>query len=173
MDVIGEVYCPACGKKMRQIFIPDAKINVDICLDGCGGILFNTHELEKFDEKHENANDILSLIEDKVFEHTDESKTRICTLCGTPMTKIGTNNKDTIEIDRCNVCGARFLDHDELKLIRESIEDPNETKNMNKMVDDFFYQNMKDMYADDFDPTKKESGLRLFVVNFVRNAIFR
>ena len=32
---------------MEKIFISDANINVDICLNGCGGILFDNRELEK------------------------------------------------------------------------------------------------------------------------------
>ena len=52
------IKCPACGEDMVKVLIPDLNIYVDICLNGCGGMLFDNRELEKFDEPHENIDDI-------------------------------------------------------------------------------------------------------------------
>ncbi len=117
-DTKRTVTCPACDKEMTKVFIKEANINVDICLDGCGGILFDNRELERFDEKHENADEIFEAIKEKTFEPANEVEVRICTICDTPMVKQG-SGIEGVEIDVCNNCGAKFLDNGELKKIRE------------------------------------------------------
>ena len=57
-DNLEEIYCPACGKKMHKIFMDAQGVNLDVCLDGCGGIFFDNREFKKFDE---NAEDITPL----------------------------------------------------------------------------------------------------------------
>ncbi len=47
--------CPACGKEMKKIPLEDYGFCVDICLDGCGSIVFDNREFQKFDEKSENT----------------------------------------------------------------------------------------------------------------------
>ena len=118
--------CPSCGEEMIKIYIEEAKVNVDLCLDGCGGILFDNRELEKFDETHENIDKITEIIRDQSFKQVDKSKIRICPVCNTPMVKTGANGD--IEIDLCNVCGAKFLDHNELEIIRTNKNAPIDAK---------------------------------------------
>lgn len=117
-DTKRKVTCPACDKEMTKVYIKEADLNVDICLDGCGGILFNNRELEKFDEKQENANEIFEAIKGKTFEPVNEQEVRICSICDSPMVKQG-SGVEGVEIDICNVCGAKFLDNGELEKIRE------------------------------------------------------
>lgn len=69
------IKCPACGEDMVKVLIPDLNIYVDICLNGCGGMLFDNRELEKFDEPHENIDDILTAIKEKSFKEVDIKKT--------------------------------------------------------------------------------------------------
>ena len=64
--------CPACGKKMHKVFIKETGFNLDICLDGCGGILFDNREFKYFDEQHENISEILEAIADKEFTKKQE-----------------------------------------------------------------------------------------------------
>ena len=116
-DTIRKITCPACDKEMTKIYMENANVNVDICLDGCGGILFNNRELEKFDELHENADKIFEAYEGKTFAKTETTEVRICSVCGSPMVKQGAG-VGSIEIDVCNVCGAKFLDYGELEKIR-------------------------------------------------------
>ena len=126
--------CPACGKEMKKVFIADSNFNVDICLDGCGGILFDNREFEKFDEKTENADEILNAIKDKTFETTDETKTRVCPVCDVMMVKQGCG-VENLKIDSCNVCGAKFLDNGELQKIRESkIDAENKTNALMQLL---------------------------------------
>lgn len=114
------INCPACGKEMKKLFIKESGLNLDICLDGCGGIYFDNRELEKFDEQNENIDEILNAIKGKSFVSVDETKTRYCPLCyDMPMTKMGAANGN-IEIDVCQNCGGKFLDLGELNKIRSS-----------------------------------------------------
>jgi Zn-finger nucleic acid-binding protein len=114
------IKCPACGKEMKKIFIQDSGINIDICIDGCGGIYFDNRELEKCDENHEKIDEIINSIEGKTFESIDKNAVRYCPCCyEMPMTRMGAADGE-IEIDVCNNCGGKFLDHGELLKIRES-----------------------------------------------------
>ena len=73
--------CPACSAEMKKVFIKSTNFNVDICIDGCGGILFDNREFKHFDEPHESMEKITEALKGKTFEKQDESKTRICPVC--------------------------------------------------------------------------------------------
>ena len=111
------VQCPACGNDMTKIFVNEAKCNVDICLDGCGGIWFDNQELKKMDEKHENIDEILEVIKGKSFIEVSDNR-RICPICGTPMVKNFVSVRHEIQIDECYNCGGKFLDKGELTAMR-------------------------------------------------------
>jgi len=130
--------CPACGKEMKKLYIPDNNVNVDICIDGCGGIYFDNRELEKFDEAHENAEEILKEVENRHFAEVDTTKPRICPVCGATMMKQGAAN-GKVEIDVCAFCGGKFVDAGELQQIRNTQTEP-----ISQKMDDLFehiYQN--------------------------------
>lgn len=127
------INCPACGKEMEKVFINGANVNIDICTDGCGGILFDNRELEKFDENHENADEILNKVAGKNFAPVDKNKYRICPVCGSIMTKMGAALGE-VQIDLCNMCGAKFLDHGELEKIREVSGKQYEESSQNKII---------------------------------------
>ena len=118
-DTTKIINCPACGKEMTKIFISGEGVNLDICLDGCGGIFFDNRELKKFDEQSENIEELKQAIQGKTFEKTDENLTRICPVCGTNMVKNSVSIKGNIIIDECYNCGAKFFDHGELIKMRE------------------------------------------------------
>ena len=118
-DTTKIINCPACGKEMTKIFMSKEGINIDICLNGCGGILFDNRELKKFDEYSENIDELKQAIQDKTFEQTDENKVRICPVCNTNMVKNSVSAKGNIIIDECYNCGAKFFDHGELIKMRE------------------------------------------------------
>ena len=111
------INCPACGKEMVKVFDKDKEINIDICLNGCGGIFFDNRELEKFNNEHKCADEILNAIKNKEFAKVDETEKRTCPICNRPMVKMGAGI-DGVEIDVCNTCGAKFLDNGELEKIR-------------------------------------------------------
>ena len=121
-DTLKTLKCPACGKNMEKVFIPNLGINLDICTDGCGGIYFDNREFEQFDEKNEDISKILEKISGKKFTPVDQSQTRICPNCGAKMVKNSSSIHNKIEVDDCYSCGGKFLDNNELQKIREEYD---------------------------------------------------
>jgi len=121
-DSLQTLTCPACGQVMKKIFVPEAGVNVDICLDGCGGIYFDNREFKKFDENAENIDEILEAIDGKSFQEVDGSALRQCPVCNAKMVKNFSSARGEIMIDECYACGGKFLDHDELQKIRAEFE---------------------------------------------------
>ncbi len=118
-DNLKIIECPACGKKMEKIFMPSAGVNLDVCVDGCGGIYFDNRELNKFDEKHEDIEPLIKAFEGKTYSKIDTAETRICPVCSMKMVKNYASAKHEVQIDECYSCGGKFLDHCELDKIRE------------------------------------------------------
>ncbi len=144
------IKCPACGCEMTNIFIPEENINIDICLDGCGGIYFDNRELEKFDEKHENIDVILEQLKGKEFKAVDTTEKRICPICKTPMVKHFMSIKKEVEIDECYQCGGKFLDFGELEKIRAQYKNNEErTAAMKTFVYETFGQELSEMAEKD------------------------
>lgn len=110
--------CPACQKVMTKVFVPKEGVNIDICLDGCGGMWFDNREFKYFDEQNENIDEISEAIKGKTFEKVDESNHRSCPACGARMAKNYSSIKKEIQIDECYSCGGKFLDNSELEKIR-------------------------------------------------------
>ncbi|MBR5555195.1 zf-TFIIB domain-containing protein [bacterium] len=121
-DSLHTLVCPACGKEMKKIFVPDAGVNVDICVDGCGGIYFDNREFKKFDENAENIDEILEALEGKTFQEVDGSLLRHCPVCNAKMVKNFSSARGEVMIDECYACGGKFLDNNELQKIRAEFE---------------------------------------------------
>ena len=164
-----DLVCPACGKTMKKVLIPSAGINIDICLDGCGGIFFDNRGLNKFDEPHENADEILKLIEGREFNKVDESDVRQCPLCHIPMVKMG-SGIGGVKIDVCNICGAKFLDNGELLKIREGGEV--DTTKTDELMNSLYKENLKTVLGENAANPANPSPRRQFfenLVNFYNN----
>lgn len=135
------IVCPVCGCEMVKVFDKENGINIDICLNGCGGIFFDNREFEKFDESHENAETIFKALECKTFKKVDEDKIRICPICHVPMVKQGAAGNNKIEIDVCNSCGGKFLDNGELQRVRaEAVKD---SAVLNNMIISLYQKNLE------------------------------
>ena len=111
--------CPACDNEMTKVFLPELGFNIDICIDGCGGIYFDNREYEQLRTPEKDITSILDLIKDKTYIKVNEVFQRKCPSCHTKMIKMGTG-KAKVEIDVCPVCGGKFLDSGELEAIREA-----------------------------------------------------
>ncbi len=158
------INCPACGKEMVKIFDEEKGINIDICLNGCGGIFFDNRELEKFDEAHESANEILNAIKGKDFVKVDESDVRVCPICKVPMVKIGAGNGG-VEIDLCNTCGAKFLDNGELEKVREG--EKADLSRVEAMMDLIYQEDLENVLGKNAHEAIKPSPRRQFFENLV------
>ena len=123
------INCPACGKTMRKIYIPEENINIDICLDGCGGIFFDNREFDKFNESHEDISKIVDAYEGKQYTPSNEYSQRECPACGMKMVQNTTKVGGDVVIDECYGCGAKFLDHNELLKIRDEYPTDEERSN--------------------------------------------
>ena len=117
-DTLHKIKCPACQKEMTKVFVPSQGINVDVCLDGCGGIYFDNREFKYFDEQHEDIDELLKAKEGKEFIKVDETLPRTCPVCGARMVKNFASVKREVSVDECYACGGKFLDHGELLKIR-------------------------------------------------------
>lgn len=119
-DTFETINCPACGRKMKKIFLVDSGVNIDICDQGCGGIFLDNREFKLLDEKHETLDEYIQAVENNNFDiKVDEDAVRVCPACGANMVKNPTSVKGEVIIDDCYTCGAKFLDHGELTKIRE------------------------------------------------------
>lgn len=114
-DTQQNLICPACGCDMIKLFIADKAINLDICADGCGGIYFDNQEIREFSAENEDLSEIKQILEGKNFMPVDDTLTRICPVCKTPMVK---TNAFGVQIDTCYKCGGIFLDNGEFEQIR-------------------------------------------------------
>ena len=62
-DNLKIIKCPACHKEMVKIFVSSVGVNIDICLNGCGGVFFDNKEFYSFDEQRENIYEIIQALE--------------------------------------------------------------------------------------------------------------
>ena len=116
-DTLDEILCPACGKAMKKVFLEDKNFNLDVCLDGCGGIFFDNREYKQV-LKEEDIAEFLNLLEGKNFETVYDGDKRTCPLCGSTMVKNYANISERVLIDECYNCGGVFLDNGELQKIK-------------------------------------------------------
>ena len=130
------LFCPACHSKMTKVPVGFAGVNIDICIDGCGGIYFDTKELEKVVNPSKDINGLLKIFEGKHYTPVNEDAIRVCPLCGARMVKNSTESIKDIQIDECYNCGGKFLDHGELEKIRhQKIKNIEEQYDYNKPAD--------------------------------------
>lgn len=114
-----DLICPACQTIMKKFFIDELNLNIDICVDGCGGIFFDNREFKHFDEQHENMQKIIEALENKTFVVPEEKGQRKCPACNALMVKNYSSIKKEIQVDDCYSCGGKFLDNTELQKIRD------------------------------------------------------
>jgi len=131
------INCPACGKPMKKIFMPKQGINLDVCVDGCGGIYFDNREFTRFDEPSEDITPLLEVLKNKDFEQVDETLIRKCPCCGTDMVKNYSSSNKIVQIDECYNCGGKFLDFGELEKIRNNYNTDNNSSEV-----------LRDLYLD-------------------------
>ena len=158
-DTQRELFCPACSKKMKKVLIKHTGFNLDVCLDGCGGIYFDNREFKHFDEKAESIKEIEKAMAGKEFFQADETLVRKCPNCGTKMVKNYSSAKKAIEIDDCYVCGGKFLDNLELKKIRAEYDTEEDRSNA---VLEAFARSLPEAYAYEF----RKAGILKDVVNW-------
>jgi len=92
-------------------------------------VWFDRFELDKVDEPHESAGEILLDIPRDPSVVVDRSKRRLCPRCeGIIMQQHFFSVKMEVGIDECPQCGGIWLDHGELALIRAQFGSAEEGK---------------------------------------------
>ncbi len=110
--------CPACSTRLTEEKVGD--VVVDVCKLGCGGIWFDNWELDKLDEPHEHAGEMLLDVEVAPGIVVDHSKRRQCPRCNgvTMMRHFFSVKREVVVVDECAACAGIWLDVGELKRIR-------------------------------------------------------
>ena len=125
--------CPACQRELSHLDAGNG-VFLDVCQGGCGGVWFDNHELQKFDEAHEMPESPVFAIEPAEQEAvaaaagagsavgrsaSSDGPKRLCPRCpGQKMRRYFFSAKRQIEVDECPSCGGDWLDDDELEKIR-------------------------------------------------------
>jgi Zn-finger nucleic acid-binding protein len=112
--------CPACANQLVQITVHD--VTLDVCKGACGGIWFDSFELKKFDEPHEEAGGLLDIERDPDLV-VDKTQRYRCPKCADMvMARHFFTVKHKIEVDECPGCAGLWLDGGELEMIRSQFE---------------------------------------------------
>jgi uncharacterized protein len=109
--------CPACFNELKELQV--GKLVLDACQGGCGGIWFDSFELQKVDEESEAAGEPLLHLQRDERLIVDPSRKRECPRCaGVKLHRHFFSAKRRVEVDQCPNCGGYWLDAGELALIR-------------------------------------------------------
>jgi Zn-finger nucleic acid-binding protein len=137
--------CPACNTAMEEVIVEN--ISVDVCKRGCGGLWFDKFELQKVDEPHESAGEILLQIRPEGHMAPDPSLRRTCPKCeGIVMMRHFFSAKKEVEVDECPGCGGYWLDYGELGRIRSQYSSEDERRKAAKdYFDNIFGEELKQM----------------------------
>lgn len=162
------IKCPACGTPMEKIYIQSAQCNIDVCLNGCGGIFFDNYEFKKMDEKHEDIKELEQAMQGKEFNRVDLTKDRYCPKCGAKMMKNFIDVNHEIETDTCYECGSVFLDNNELFDIRKQYNTEEDRANAFNRA--FLKQHSEELLNLEAESKERESR-RSPMYKFYRNVI--
>ena len=145
--------CPACSGTLHEVVVED--ITLDVCREGCAGIWFDNHELQKVDEAHESAGESLLEIARAEGVRVDHTRKRSCPRCdGQVMMQHFFSVKREVEVDECPACGGFWLDHGELGAIRTQFDTEDERKEAAKAY-------FEEVFGEDLDKMRSESQEKL------------
>ena len=120
--------CPVCAGKMKPVTV--SGIIIDACHGGCGGLWFDQHELQKFDEVHEDEEGALLGIPFNPGVRVDHRRRRLCPRCpeSIPLHRHFYSPRQRVEVDSCPACGGYWLDCGELNRIRREAQSSSPSK---------------------------------------------
>ena len=141
VDSFEKLNCPLCGKEMEKILLHEQGINVDVCLNGCGGIFLDNREFKKIDESIEDIEPIIEALKDKEFKKPTTLTKRICPVCGHNMVTNSLTHTQSVIAEECYTCGGKFFDSGELIQYRgEFLNDAERTKDFKKHLSSLLYK---------------------------------
>jgi Zn-finger nucleic acid-binding protein len=117
--------CPACFNELTEIQV--GSLFVDVCQGGCGGIWFDSFELQRADEEQETVGERLLEIPKGERVMVDPARKRSCPRCdGVKLQRHFFSPRRLVEIDECPNCAGYWLDAGELAKIRAEKSSANE-----------------------------------------------
>lgn len=131
--------CPACKNKLEPK--TECGIEVDVCINACGGIWFDDQELNKLDKGQcDLTTETLFAGRNQNNTIIDHSKERNCPKCSSVKLNRHFFYEDKkLEIDTCPSCKGIWLDAGELStLIKEQKSEGLRDTVYNKFNDDSF-----------------------------------
>ena len=113
--------CPACGNQLGQLVA--AGVVLDVCNGGCGGIWFDSFELQKVEAAQAVTGDIQISIPVDASIKVDYAKRRCCPKCGdVVLMRHFYSKRRGVVVDECPSCAGFWLDAGELEQIRAERE---------------------------------------------------
>lgn len=125
--------CLRCETEMVKIMNGD--VEVDICMDGCGGIWFDPFELKKMNERSEITADFMKALGQANRKTVDKKPRLTCPQCGAKMLRHFHSVRREVEIDQCSQCYGHWLDGGELIKVIGQFKDQ---EDHNKATIEFF-----------------------------------
>ena len=110
--------CPRTGTPLKEVEIGGVKVDIS---EGCGGVWFDSFELQKFDEVHETAGEELTALMEQYRNDDIDHSTRIHSPRHPEvmMMRRFYSPARNIEIDECPKSGGIWLDPGELSRLRD------------------------------------------------------
>ena len=113
--------CPACFNELAPLQV--GSVTVDVCQGGCGGIWFDTFELQRIEQEDDSATQWLMNVARDPLILLDPNRKRECPRCAdVKLMRHFHSPKRRVEVDECPGCGGFWLDAGELARIRAEIE---------------------------------------------------
>ena len=113
--------CPACENNLSQLVA--AGVVLDVCSGGCGGIWFDSFELNKVEAAQETTGDVQISIPRDPARKVDYQKRRTCPKCADVVLMRHYYSKlRRVVVDECPSCAGFWLDAGELENIRSERE---------------------------------------------------
>ena len=107
--------CLRCDQDLKTLM--NGNVEVDVCMDGCGGIWFDTAELKKMNEKHEVTPEFLKELGHARRNLVDKKERLTCPKCEAKMLRHFHSTRKEVEIDQCSQCYGHWLDGGELQKV--------------------------------------------------------
>src|ERR1043166_9308779 len=115
--VLMSMVCPACGNQLNQLVA--GGIVLDVCNGGCGGIWFDSFELQKIEAAQEATADLEIDVPRDLNRTGDYGKRRSCPKChDVVLMRHYFSKLRQVVVDECPNCGGFWLDAGELEKIR-------------------------------------------------------
>jgi len=110
--------CPACGNQLNQLVA--GGVVLDVCSGGCGGIWFDSFELQKVEAAQATTGDVEISIPRDPSIMMDYKARRHCPKCpgNVVLMRHYYSKRRGVVVDECPSCAGFWLDAGELEQIR-------------------------------------------------------